>query len=160
MTFILNTPNHQKKKQPGKTSPNYAQLDKSFARILISGNYKEHKHSVQSMNKLAVWLTTIPPASIERLGRINGAASSSAHIIMALSYGLTDRYIRSINQMIVGLLLARHKAQRKGDRQAEALYEARLEALHEAIDLVTGIKGKKSDGGKACKSVTKGLSLS
>jgi hypothetical protein len=111
------------------------------------------------MNKLAVWLYTIPPASIEKLGRINGAATSSAHIILTLSYGLTDRYIGALNKMIIGLLLARHKARRQGDSSAEARFEAKLEALHEAIDLVTGVKGKKSDGGKACQSVNKRFSL-
>lgn len=111
------------------------------------------------MNKLAVWLSTIPQASIEKLGRINGASSSSAHIILTLSYGLTDRYIASINKMVVGLLLARHRARRQGDSKAEAIYEAKLEALHEAIDQVTGVKGKKADGGKACQSVKKRFSL-
>lgn len=90
------------------------------------------------MTSLERWLKGRPATTIERLKKINHAASSSAHIILALSYGLADPHIRAINRMIVGLLLARHKAQRNGNKVREERIEAKLQDLHDAINLVTG----------------------
>jgi hypothetical protein len=42
--------------------------------------------------------------------------------------------------MIVGLLLARHKAQRNGNKAREERIEAKLQDLHDAINLVTDSK--------------------
>ncbi|MBP9809596.1 hypothetical protein KBF38_14955 [bacterium] len=109
------------------------------------------------MTAIARWLETRPLATIRRLRKINQAASSSAHIILALSYGLSDPHIRAINRMIVGLLLARHKAQRSSNKLIEERTEAKLQDLHEAINLVTGsnqanFHDSSTDAGNACKS--------
>lgn len=114
------------------------------------------------MTSLERWLKERPASTIERLKKINHAANSSAHIILALSYGLADPHIRAINRMIVGLLLARHKAQRNGNKALEERIEAKLQDLHDAINLVTGSKPphlhnhdtkgtKGTNGANACK---------
>ncbi len=108
------------------------------------------------MTGIARWLEGRPIATIDRLKKINHAATSSAHIILALSYGLTDPHIRAINRMIVGLLLSRHKAQRSGNKAIEERIEAKLQDLHDAINLVTGHDPTASAGhgeaaGNACK---------
>jgi hypothetical protein len=105
------------------------------------------------MTSLEGWLKGRPAATIERLKKINHAATSSAHIILALSYGLTDTHIRAINRMIVGLLLARHKAQRNGNKVREERIEAKLQDLHDAINLVTESKPPhlQSHNTNACK---------
>lgn len=108
------------------------------------------------MTAIARWLETRPVATIGRLKKINQAATSSAHIILALSYGLSDPHIRAINRMIVGLLLARHKAQRSGNKLIEERTEAKLQDLHEAINRITGTPQANShdhgiDAGNACK---------
>ncbi len=111
------------------------------------------------MTSLESWLKARPATTIERLKKINHAASSSAHIILALSYGLADPHIRAINRMIVGLLLARHKAQRNGNKAREERVEAKLQDLHDAINLVTGSKPPQmhshnpngTHGANACK---------
>jgi hypothetical protein len=104
---------------------------------------------------IARWLGSRPLATIGRLKKINQAATSSAHIILALSYGLSDSHIRAINRMIVGLLLARHKAQRSGNKLIEERTEAKLQDLHEAINLVTGSTKQSqtsaAETGNACK---------
>ncbi len=58
--------------------------------------------------------------------------------------------------MIVGLLLARHKAQRNGNKAREERIEAQLQDLHDAINLVTGSKpphlhSHTASPGNACK---------
>ncbi|MDP3509658.1 MAG: hypothetical protein Q8T09_16930 [Candidatus Melainabacteria bacterium] len=108
------------------------------------------------MTAIARWLESRPAASIGRLKKINQAATSSAHIILALSYGLSDPHIRAINRMIVGLLLSRHKAQRSGNKLVEERTEAKLQDLHEAINRITGTTQANShdpgiDAGNACK---------
>ena len=105
------------------------------------------------MTGIARWLEGRPPATVERLKRINHAATSSAHIILALSYGLSDPHIRAINRMIVGLLLSRHQAQRSGNKLTEERIEAKLQDIHEAINFVTGSSTPShgSDAGNACK---------
>ena len=107
------------------------------------------------MTAIALWLETRPVATIGRLKKINQAATSSAHIILALSYGLRDVHIRAINRMIVGLLLSRHKAQRNGNKLIEERTEAKLQDLHEAINRVTGTNQNSQDAaseaGNACK---------
>jgi hypothetical protein len=99
------------------------------------------------------WLRRFPDPSLHRLTRINLAATSSAHIILALSYGMHDRHIGALNKMIVGLLLARHKARRRGDFSAEARIENKLQDLHGAINAVTGTEIHHPEPGSACKSV-------
>ena len=108
------------------------------------------------MTAIARWLGSRPLATIGRLKKINQAATSSAHIILALSYGLSDPHIRAINRMIVGLLLARHKAQRSGNKLIEERTEAKLQDLHEAINRITGSNQANSqtsaaETGNACK---------
>ncbi|MFA7338563.1 MAG: hypothetical protein WC028_17385 [Candidatus Obscuribacterales bacterium] len=108
------------------------------------------------MTGIARWLEARPPTTIQRLKKINQAATSSAHIILALSYGLSDPHIRAINRMIVGLLLARRKAQRSGNKLIEERTEAKLQDLHEAINLVTGanqanLLDPNINAGNACK---------
>ena len=90
------------------------------------------------MSALNKWFQSRPAATIERLKKINHAATSSSHIILALSYGVTDPHIRATNKMIVALLLGRHKAQKRGDSDSEARFEAKLQDIHDAINLVTG----------------------
>jgi hypothetical protein len=99
------------------------------------------------MSALNKWFQSRPAATIERLKKINLAATSSSHIILALSYGVTDPYIRATNKMIVSLLLGRHKAQKRGDSACEARFEAKLQDIHDAINLVTGMAEKTKDGG-------------
>jgi hypothetical protein len=108
------------------------------------------------MSALSLWFHSRPPATIERLKKINHAATSSAHIILALTYGLTDPHVRSTNKMIVALLLARHKAQKRGDIASEKRFEARLQDIHDAINQVTGTPAHTSEAaheaaGNACK---------
>lgn len=107
------------------------------------------------MTAIACWLKACPAATIKRLKKINEAATSSAHIILALSYGLSDPHIRAINRMIVGLLLSRHKAQRSSNKLIEERIEAKLQDLHEAINLVTGStkhpQTSAAEAGNACK---------
>ncbi|MDR3616044.1 MAG: hypothetical protein P4L53_20975 [Candidatus Obscuribacterales bacterium] len=99
------------------------------------------------------WLRSFPEPSLHRLTRINLAATSSAHIILALSYGMHDRYIGALNKMIVGLLLARHKARRRGDALAETRIENKLQDLHRVINDITGVELNHPDPGSACKAV-------
>lgn len=109
------------------------------------------------MTALKRWIATRPDASLERLKKINHAATSSAHIILALSYGLHDPHIRAINRMIVALLLSRHKAQKSGNSKVEARIEAKLQDIHEAINMVTGVPPVahlKEEAGNACKRAT------
>ena len=105
------------------------------------------------MPELEHWLKSMPPATIERLQKINEAASSSAHIILALSYGLSDPHIRRINRIIVDLMLSRHRAQRQGQKQLELRIESKLQDLHQAINFVTGMDNVPSSpgAGNACK---------
>lgn len=107
------------------------------------------------MTAIARWLEARPAATIKRLKKINEAATSSAHIILALSYGLSDPHIRAINRMIVGLLLSRHKAQRSNNKLIEERIEAKLQDLHEAINLATGStkhsQTSAAETGNACK---------
>lgn len=90
------------------------------------------------MSGLTQWLLNRPPATIEKLKRINRAATSSSHIILALSYGLQDPHIRGLNKMIVGLLLARHRARRHGNTRMERRIEEKLQDMHHAINFITG----------------------
>jgi len=112
------------------------------------------------MTGLTRWLNDRPPVTIERLKKINHAATSSAHIILTLSYGLTDPHIRAINKMIVALLLARHKAQKTGNETMEKRIEAKLQDVHAAINLVTGtpepVPSGGNEAGNACKRPTIG----
>lgn len=107
------------------------------------------------MQELEHWLKSMPSATIERLQKINEAASSSAHIILALSYGLSDPNVRRINKIIVDLMLSRHKAQRRGQKQLELRIENKLQDLHQAINFVTGMDNLPSSAGadNACKRV-------
>lgn len=83
---------------------------------------------------LSRWLSSFSPLALERLTRINQASSTSRHIILALTYGIADREIRQVNRMIIGLMLCRHKAVRRGDAAMEAAIEIRLKALHRAVN--------------------------
>jgi len=107
------------------------------------------------MTGLTKWLLERPPTTIERLKKINHAASSSAHIILALSYGLQDPNIGAVNKIIVTLLLARHRAQRCGNLATEQRIEGKLQDLHEAINYVTDTPEPspetKYKAGNACK---------
>jgi hypothetical protein len=106
------------------------------------------------------WLRSFPDQSLHRLTRINLAATSSAHIILALSYGMHDRYIGALNKMIIGLLLARHKARRRGDTLAEARIENKLQDLHGAINDITGVELNHPNPGSACKAVKRMAAMS
>lgn len=105
------------------------------------------------MTQLAVWITAWPTVSIERLGHVNHAATSASHVILALSYGLSDRHIRRLNKMIVGLLLSRMKAQRRGDVRLAERIESKLQDVHEAIDRATGTPSGRQSAGNACARV-------
>lgn len=105
------------------------------------------------LSAMGRWLAGFPEQSLQRLARINHAATSSAHIILALSYGMHDRHIGALNKMIIGLLLARHKARRRGDALAEARIETKLQDLHCVINAVTGLEISNPDAGSACKAV-------
>ena len=105
------------------------------------------------MTGVAKWIYGMPSISLHRLARINLAATSSAHIILALSYGIQDRYIGALNRMIVGLLLARHRARHRGDLAREERVERKLQELHAVINEITGTEVDNPDAGSACKAV-------
>ncbi len=98
------------------------------------------------------WLSAFPGASIEKLRRINQASTSSRHIILAITYGLTDRHLASVNKLIIGLMVARHKAGRMHDQRLEGRIEVNLKALHRAINALVGPPPHGADEA-ACRSV-------
>lgn len=101
---------------------------------------------------LFIWLSAFPGASIEKLRRINQASTTSRHIILAITYGLTDRHLASVNKLIIGLMVARHKACRVHDQRLEERIEANLKALHRAINALVG-PPPQGTGEAACRSV-------
>ncbi len=107
------------------------------------------------MTGLARWIHERPPATIERLKKINQAATSSHHIILALSYAIHDPHIRAINKVIVAFLLSRHRAQRSGNFDKIERIECKLQEMHEAINAVTGTEPavNKAAAENACKRV-------
>ncbi len=103
---------------------------------------------------LSDWMQGFTPLAVERLRRINQASSTSRHIILALTYGIADKEIRQVNRMIIGLMLSRHKAVRRGDTDMEAAIEIRLKALHRAVN---GLVGPPPQGVNdvVCRSVSR-----
>lgn len=100
---------------------------------------------------LRTWVKSLPDETISRLNAINNSATSSHHIILALSYGLCDSNIWKLNRMIIGLLLSRMKAERKSDTLRVERINAKLNELHHAIDDLTGVV-REHDDSEACKS--------
>lgn len=87
---------------------------------------------------LTAWIGGFSPQSLERLRRINQSTSGPGHIILALTYGLSDQSIRAVNRLIIGLMVARHKAVRRGCAGTEAKIEDKLKELHQAINHIVG----------------------
>ncbi|MBI1270688.1 hypothetical protein GC174_09665 [bacterium] len=104
-------------------------------------------------NSFYSWLSGFPDLSRQRLKRINLAATSSAHIVLALSYGIFDPHIRALNRVITNFLLIRMKCERAGDNLRTARLETKLHELHEAIDFFTGVERIKDPEGRLCKRV-------
>lgn len=104
-------------------------------------------------NSFYTWLAGFPDLSRQRLKRINLAATSSAHIVLALSYGIFDPNIRALNRMITNFLLIRLRCERTGDTTRVTRLEVKLQELHEAIDLLTGVERAEDPEGRLCKRV-------
>lgn len=104
-----------------------------------------------SVDYLCRWMAAFPPESRERLRRINLAATSSNHVVLAVTYGLFDPCIRSLNRMITSLLLLRMRLERRGDRCRVERVERKLSELHTAINLITGIKREPGSHHEACR---------
>lgn len=104
-----------------------------------------------SVDYLCRWMATFPPESRERLRRINLAATSSNHVVLAVAYGLFDPSIRAINRMITNLLLLRMRLERIGDCLRAERVERKLTELHTAIDLITGVKREAGAHHEACR---------
>jgi len=103
-------------------------------------------------SSLALWLAGFSPQSLERLRRINQSTTGPGHIIMALTYALSDSSIRAVNRLIIGLMLARHKAVRRGCARTEANIECKLQELHRAINEIVGPPPQGAND-LACKTV-------
>jgi hypothetical protein len=86
------------------------------------------------------WLSAFPPDSRERLLKVNMAATTAAHVILALTYGMYDPHIRKLNQVIIKLQVGRLRAERKGNVAEYDRIQCKLEELHVAIDAVTGVQ--------------------
>jgi hypothetical protein len=128
--------------------------------ILIPRNKLMHKFSNRiassseyALPSISALLEKFPPGSIDRLRKINEAATSSAHVLMALGYGTIDPNIGKLNQLIVKLLVRRLRAERAGDKVLIDRLEAKLKELHHAIDNITGVT--MNGTGAICASVTK-----
>jgi hypothetical protein len=106
----------------------------------------------QDSVNISQWLNTFPERSIRRLRHINNAANSANHVVLALGYGIGDSSIRSINRLIIGLMLSRMKAERSGDEQKVVRINDFLESLHECINSITGIAQPKHES-VPCRAV-------
>ncbi|MGD9682498.1 MAG: hypothetical protein AB7W16_15030 [Candidatus Obscuribacterales bacterium] len=104
-----------------------------------------------SVDYLCRWMAAFPPESRERLRRINLAATSSNHVVLAVTYGLFDPSIRALNRMITNLLLLRMRLERRGDRRRAERVERKLSELHTAINLITGVKREPGAHHEACR---------
>ncbi|MBY0548531.1 MAG: hypothetical protein K2W95_14775 [Candidatus Obscuribacterales bacterium] len=102
---------------------------------------------------IADLLARFPEPTIERLRKINEAATSSRHVIMALGFGAIDPHIGKLNHLIVKLLVRRLRAERVGDKAVIDCIENKLKELHGAIDDVTGVS--LAEAGSVCASVMK-----
>jgi len=98
------------------------------------------------------FIMNLPPDSIDRLRTINTSTGGPKHIILALTYGIYDRNIRKLNDMITGLLLSRMKAEKAGKVRLVNRINTFLETMHEAIDLATGTGHLRSKDGVSCKT--------
>lgn len=85
------------------------------------------------------WMQRFPEHSRHKLCRINHAATSAGHVVLAVGYGLCDPYIRHVNRIITNLLLRQMRAARSGDVATAERLQSRLTDLHVAIDWVTGV---------------------
>jgi hypothetical protein len=92
---------------------------------------------LRSMN-FQNWLLDLPEESRNRLRAINMSAGSAEHIILALAFGIYDRHIRKVNQMITSLLVARLRAERAGKVLMVNRINSFMEEMHAAIDQTTG----------------------
>lgn len=99
---------------------------------------------------LYAWLAAMGPESTERLRIINANSNSSKHVIIALTFGLYDANIRRLNRIITHLLVARLKAERRGDAKHVARINELMEEMHVAIDRVTGVDRAKNQEGGVC----------
>jgi hypothetical protein len=88
-------------------------------------------------NGITEWLAGWPPESVERLRIINRSHGSSRHILLSLGYGVYDKNIRKMNQVITGLLLARMRAHRSNQVRNIERLNALMEDIHVAVDVVT-----------------------
>lgn len=100
--------------------------------------------------QLKTWLEAMPPESLERLKQVNSHTGSAHHVILTLTYGLTDRYIGTLNRMIIGLLLRRMKAERSGNEKQIERINAYMKEMHEIIDAVTGVNTAINGDRAAC----------
>ncbi|HEY9713499.1 MAG TPA: hypothetical protein V6C72_08505 [Chroococcales cyanobacterium] len=96
------------------------------------------------------WLQELPPQSIARLRAINLSTAGSHHVILALTYGIYDENIRTINGTITTLLLARLKAERAEKHSLVARINDFMNEMHESIDAVTGTAREASSEANAC----------
>jgi hypothetical protein len=107
-----------------------------------------HQHFIE--NSLQEWFYSLPDETIRRLAVINQRTDSSAHIILTIGYGLCDRHIYRLNKMITGLLLARLKAERKGNAATISKINHLMDQIHLAIDLVTQVKPSQRGNAATC----------
>lgn len=103
---------------------------------------------------LTHWIGGFSPQSLERLRRINQSTSGPGHIILALTYALSDQSIRAVNRLIIGLMVARHKAVRRGCTRTEARIEGKLKELHQAINHIVGPPPQGAND-LSCKTVNR-----
>ena len=110
-------------------------------------------------NGFYIWINRFPIDSLNRLKKINAAATSSGHIVLTLSFGLIDPNIRALNRIITAFMLLRLKCEREGDQLRIQRMETKLEELHSAIDTITGIFHDKKKSGELCKSVVRSRNI-
>lgn len=96
------------------------------------------------------WLQNLPLQTIARLRAINLSTAGSHHVIMALTYGIYDENIRTINRTITTLLLARMKAERAAKHSLIARINDFMNEMHESIDEVTGTRRETAPTETAC----------
>ncbi|MBX9686105.1 MAG: hypothetical protein K2X27_05355 [Candidatus Obscuribacterales bacterium] len=97
----------------------------------------------------------MPPDSLERLRVINQNTGSAKHVILTLTFGLFDPYIRRLNKMITGLLLRRLRAERAGDQEKIEKINDYMKKMHDAIDEVTGVKTAINGSRNSCNRIGK-----
>lgn len=97
------------------------------------------------------WIESMPPESTRRLAIINNSTNSARHIVIALSYGLYDRHIRKLNQIITSLLVLRMKAERENKTRTVERLNKFMDEIHLAIDIATDTNRDRTQNGEACR---------